>query len=358
MNVERNKGSSEHAKLHIVLLGLRERYHIVAKNHQTSDVKNAWLKESEIIPWVQTKNKESYTCWISLNDKEFGNDVIEGVKALSVFWFDIDSDRKDKTIIATEDQLKEALEKTQKIKGVIENEYAAIGFLAYSGNGFHIHFPLPRFELPDVSFRREVNKKMRIFAKAIASKANVKIDHTYDIRRVTTLIGSWNLKIPDHPLQTKWDREIFDKGYEEALKLVQKAREQNKGLLDAILNTNIAKTPATTTQTKNHFNFDKLLKKDEKLNDLYMGNWKKHSYKSRSEAEEALLVKLIGYDFSDSEIMEIMQGSQIGKWQERPDSYREHSLEKAREYEPKVRDHMLKRLRRQRRKFEEAVEAL
>jgi len=356
--MENLKLLSDHAKLHIALLGPRERYHIVAKNHQTSDVKNAWLKESEIMPWVQTKNKEGYTCWISLNDKDFENDAIEGVKALSVFWLDIDSDRKDKTIIATEDQLKKALKKAQKIKGVIENEYAALGFLAYSGNGFHTHFPLPRFELPDVSFRCEVNKKMRIFAKNISAKAKVEIDHTYDIRRVTTLIGSLNLKIPDKPLQTRWDREVFDKGYEEALKLVERAREQNKILLESILATNIAKTPATTTQIKNHFNFDKLLKKDEKLNDLYMGNWKKHSYKSRSEAEEALLVKLIGYDFSDLEIMEIMQGSQIGKWQERPDSYREHSLEKAREYEPKVRDHMLKRARRRRRQFEEAVEML
>ena len=350
--------NAEHVKLHIAILAPHECYHLVAKNYRTSDVKNAWLKESEIIPWVKQKNREGYTCWISLNDKDFGNDTIEGVKALCVFWLDVDSDRKDKTVVATEDQLKHVLGKARKIKGAIENRYGALGFLAYSGNDFHIHSPLPRFELPTASFRREINKKMRGFAKNVASKAHVRIDHTYDIRRVTTLVGSWNLKIPDHPLQTRWDKQVFDNGYEEAFELVDRAREQNKSLLEAILNTNVAEARTARTQIRKHLNFDFLLKKDVKVNDLYIGKWQKYGYKSRSEAEEALLVKLVGYGFSDSEIMQIMEGSKIGKWLERPDSYREHSLEKAREYEPKLRKHTLKRLRRQRRQFEKAVEML
>ena len=345
-------------QLHLKILGPRSQYCLVSKNHQTRHVETVWLPKPEIYPYVEAKNKEGYTCWVSLNDKEQGRDTIRGVKTLCVLWFDVDSNRQDKSKLATKEELKEALEKAVELQKHLEKKFNAWGYIAYSGNGYHIFFPLPFFELLGEKFRQEINDKIRLFAKQIAANCSIEIDHVYDIRRVTATIGSLNLKIPDQPLQTSWSKEVFEDGLHIALRNVDKARESNQGLLEAILNTNIAKTPEATTQIKKHLNFEKLLERDEKLKDLYMGNWRKYSYKSRSEAEEALLVKLVGYGFSDSQIMEIMEGSQIGKWQERPDSYREHSLEKAREYEPKLRNYMLKRLRRRRRQFEEAVEML
>src|SRR4030067_235763 len=94
--------SLEHAKLHLAILGKRELYHLVAKNHQSGKVINAWLKENQIITWALEKNNEGLTCWVSLNDKEDANDSIEGIQALNVFWLDIDSKRNDKTTPATE----------------------------------------------------------------------------------------------------------------------------------------------------------------------------------------------------------------------------------------------------------------
>lgn len=322
---------TEHAKFHIAILGSREYYCLVAKNYETDDVKTFWLAEDQIIAWVKQNNERGYTCWISLNDKNFGNDAIAGVKALNDFWLDVDSKRPNKNVVATKEQLEEALRRAEKLKASIESEYSAIGFLAYSGNGFHLHFPLPRFEMPGESFREEINEKVRAFAKQVSAKFNIEIDRTYDIRRVTTLIGSLNLKIPTEPLQTAWDKQIFSGGFEQALRLVESARQQNKTLLEAILNVKLF-APTITPQVKSHPRFEELLKHDEKLRDLYEGDWQKHGYKSRSEAEEALLVKLLAYGFSDEEIIRMMENSKIGKWQEKEDGYKKLSLKKAHEY--------------------------
>ena len=75
-----------------------------------------------------------------------------------------------------------------------------------------------------------MNKKVRAFAKKEAKIANVKIDNTYDISQRTTLIGTQNKKL-EIPIQTSWDKEYFEKGLDEALKLVDNARSQNKQLL-------------------------------------------------------------------------------------------------------------------------------
>ncbi len=224
------------AKLHLAILGKRDLYHAVAKNYENGKVVNAWLRESEITDWALEKNGEGYTCWVSLNDKEEGEDSIEGVKALNVFWLDIDSKRNSKTIPATKEQLKETLQRAQNLKEQIENEYAAKGFLACSGNGYHIFFPLPRFELVGAGFRREINQKVKQFAKQASEKVNAEIDSTYDIRRVTTLIGSPNLKIPTSPLETQW---ITNSEQERPTSVteVDQARIANRVLLEAILNT-------------------------------------------------------------------------------------------------------------------------
>jgi len=63
-----------------------------------------------------------------------------------------------------------------KLKEYIEHEYKAVGFMASSGNGFHIHFPLPRYPLVGVKFRREVNAKVTAFAKRVSANAGVEID--------------------------------------------------------------------------------------------------------------------------------------------------------------------------------------
>jgi len=318
--------SLEHAKLHLAILGKRELYHLVAKNHQSGKVINAWLKENQIIAWALEKNNEGLTCWVSLNDKEDANDSIEGIRALNVFWLDIDSKRNDKTTPATEGQLKESLQRAQNLKSLIETECLAEGFLACSGNGFHLFFPLPRFELLGEGFRREINHKVKLFAKKASAKVNAQIDSTYDIRRVTTLIGSFNLKIAQAPLKTCW-RQDFSTGQ------VEQARSKNRALLETILNTKEENQEPSNSQSQtNHPVLDELLMEDAKLSDLFGGNWQKYGYKSRSEAEQAVVTKLVLKGLNDSEIDVAMQSCGIGKWREKEQSYRALSIEHARKH--------------------------
>lgn len=327
-----------HAKLHLAILGERQVYHTTAKNYGTKQIKNEFLKQSEVIPVLMNWNKNGFTTWLSINDKE--EDKITGVIALQDFWLDIDSRPKGvDDRIATNDELQKALDAAIKIKKYIENNYAAIGYLAKSGNGFHIHFPLPRFNLP-LESREQVNKKVRTFAKAAAKVADVKIDNTYDIARRTTLIGTANNKLPGQPLQTSWEDTVFEKGLNAALEAVERARSQNQKLLNDILcaQEEKPKTNYAVTPKQQHIDIEQLCQLDLKFYDLYKVANKenklhvsKYSYKSRSEAEASIVTRLVLEGFNDEEIAQVMENCSLGKWQERPDAYRTLTLQNARQ---------------------------
>lgn len=327
-----NAEQYEQAQLHLAILGPRPVYHVTAKNHITKDVKNDFLKKEEVAPILASLNDKGYTTWVSINPKE--KDCIEGVTALADFWLDIDARPKgidDRP--ATPEEMQEALERSCKLKNFIENQYAALGFMANSGNGFHIHFPLPIFDLP-FELRAKVNKKVTAFAKTVSATVKAEIDRTYDISRRTTLIGTENKKLVNHPIQTQWDKDLLSDGLESALKYIENAREQNKDLLAAILATEEIQTKKTAAYlpTEKHADLEQLLRYDQKLYDLLKaGDFKKYGYNSRSEAEEAILVKLVMEGFTDPELNAIMETCALGKWQEKGDSYRNLSIEHARE---------------------------
>jgi len=90
--------------------------------------------------------------------------------------------------------------------------------------------------------------------------------------------------------------------------------------------------------------FRELLRKDEKLRKLFKGELErkgkkkrilhfedgsKQIYDSRSEAEHALIHKLLYYEIPEDQIRLIMQKSKIGKWNESHQQYRDHTFEKA-----------------------------
>jgi P4 family phage/plasmid primase-like protien len=329
--IEQTMDKRSHAELHLAILGERTVYHITAKNYSTNDVKNDFLKRQDVISVLQNLNEKGYTAWVSINNKEV--DSVEGVTHLCDFWVEVDARPKGvEDRPATKEELQVALIKSEKLKNYIENQFAAIGFMASSGNGFHIHFPLPYFELlPE--HRSEVNEKVKNFAKEISKKSDVKIDHTYDISRRTTLIGTLNQKIPGAPLQTSWRKEIFDNGLEEALKLVDKARTQNKHFLDAIISYEKTKPSKQTVQPiQNHIDIETLCQTNPKVHDLYkVGDFAKYNFKSRSEAEESLLTILAMEGYSDEELTTLMESCALGKWQEKGEAYHILSLAHARQ---------------------------
>jgi len=315
------------------VIGERPKYHITAKNYRTGEVVNTWLSKDQILSKLQEWTDKGFTIWVSFNEIEEGKDSIEGVSKICDLWFDIDSERKDKAKPATDEEIQEALDRALKLKNFIEREYKAQGFLAKSGNGVHLHFPLPCYPLIGERFRLEVNEKLRNFAIRAATNAGVKIDHTYDLRRVSTIIGTYNQKIPSVPLKTKWDKQFFNYPLEHVLENVRTARKVNKGLLEAILNekSEVRKDEGAEFSGETFERLKSLRLADQKLDDLLDGVLK--GYKSRSEAEEALAVKLVSNGFSRSQVFYIMQNiSKIGKWKENNEKYWTRTYERAVEW--------------------------
>ena len=324
--------TQDHALFHLAILGERRLYHTTAKhNKNPNDIKNEFLKKEEVIPILFNWNNQGYSTWLSINDKE--EDSVKGVKALCDFWVECDARPKGiEDRPATKEEMQIALAKTVKLKGYIENNFAAIGFMAKSGNGFHIHFPLPIFELP-LEMRKEVNEKVKNFTKEISKKADVKVDNTYDISRRTTLIGTLNQKILGAPLQTSWEQDILKDGLEAALKLVDHTRTQNKQLLDSIIAYEKPKTTKQeVTPTTNHIDIETLCQTNPKIHDLYKaGDYQKYGFPSRSEAEESLLTILVMEGYLDEELTTLMTSCALGKWQEKGEQYHILSLSHARQ---------------------------
>ncbi len=334
------KISYDHAQVHLAILGHREKYLVTAKNHSTGEVLNYNLIQKEIIPKAEELNNKGFCVWVSLNPKIY--DGTSGVSSLADFWLDIDRPKKtkDSDKPATKIELQEALERARTLEQHIEKEYNAIGFLAYSGNGYHLHFPLPITPI-DPKQCATINLQVRAFAKKVAQTIGKEIDSTYDINRKTTLIGSQNLKIQNAPLNTSWDSMIIEEGLEKALSYVQTAREQNKNLLEAILNTSPqGQTFATASISKELSEelkivpeFSKILEKNITFKEVFSipEKWQTYNFKSRSEAEQYLCIELMRYGYNPAKVREAMKLSQVGKWNnpKTEQQYRDHTITKA-----------------------------
>ncbi len=321
--------NSEDIERHLNILGPREFYCLVTRNFKTKDVQTVWLPKNKVVPWTKEMNASGYQVWISINNKALEKDSLEGVVSLDDFFIDVDAERKEKNKLASNDELIGAFDKIAKVKEHLNREYGAEAYVALSGNGWHIHLPLPKHSFDTYNSKVETNLKLKKFREKIAGASGVVVDPVHDLRRLAALIGSLNLKIPDMPRLTAWCRPT-DREPD-----IEKARAKNALLLQAILEMPIMENTESCdaeNQLTNHADLGELLKADHKLADLYEGNWKEYKFKTRSEAEQSLLLRLVQYSFSDTEILKAMENSKIGKWQERDDSYRTHSIRKAREF--------------------------
>ena len=322
-----------------------EKYHIPPNSPFKA---TEWVSRDQLFDKIKEMQDKGWSVWVSLNEKERGSDKIEGVKAIHTIWFDFDSPRESKARPATDEEKRVAFEQAKRFKEWMEQKYNVRGFLACSGNGYHLFFPVPRFELPGHNFRKEFNKKQGLWMKKLREESGIEFDTTTDIRRVTQPIGFPNMKIPNHPIPTFWVDDFTFQDIEEARKL-------NRVLINEILDTEI-KQEVVVIQAKSHPKFEELLEKYEKIRDLYNGDWQKYGYPSRSEAEQAIVTFLCGHDFSDEEIHQIMMQCKIGKWQEKGDAYRKITIQKGRIYASReeTKEVKLKRVREEKTKKEES----
>jgi putative DNA primase/helicase len=300
-----------------------KKYHLPA----TSPLKKTeWVSKEELERALQLYVDRNWTVWVSLNDKEIGVDKIEGVNRIRVIWFDFDAPRVDKSKPATDNERADALSRAKKMREFLSG-FNFRGFIACSGNGYHLFYPVD-FNLPGVEFRKEFNQKLKRVYQRIKEKTGIEFDTTTDIRRVTQPIGFLNLKIPGVPLKTYWVDSFTRED-------IERARKANFALVEQILNAKLEEESPKIEVKTEHPAFEELLKANKKVRDLYAGYWGKYAYKSRSEAEQALITILFAEGFSEAEIKEVMEGCKIGKWQEEAESYRALTLKKGKQYADK-----------------------
>jgi hypothetical protein len=314
------------AEIHLAILGDRQNYWTFQKNFTTEQSQVRVYQKNQVLDAAQQANLSGYSFWISLNPKTGDGNI--NVTHIADYWIEIDARPSGVTDRpATTQELATAKEQTETLKTHFERAYGAKCFIAYSGNGYHLHFPLTVTELIE-SQRLNVNTKICQFTEQIVNTTGVKVDTCTDLNRKTALIGSYNVKLPSHPLKTYWLPDCLPS---DVFGAINYSRTQNQKLLDTILATSIEQQQTTKRDiTKPHLKLEEILKQDQKLNDLYNGNWKQYGYPTRSEAEAAVLTILFGrYGFSTDEAREAMKSCKIGKWQERPGSYRETTLQHA-----------------------------
>jgi hypothetical protein len=198
--------------------------------------------------------------------------------------------------------------------------------MAMSGNGYHLYFCIPEIKL-NSSNRDEVEDKIKVFFKYLAERYSddkVKVDSTWDLPRIVKIIGTKSIKGRD----TK-DRPFRYSTLEEDI-----VRREDERLLKDL-------NDCLTAQKEDSFErlppyikpdgskFKKVCEVSQIIKDLFEGRWQTYNYASRSEAEMALCSMLARKGFSRLDVRNIMRRSKIGKWKEKPESYRKVTLDKA-----------------------------
>jgi len=261
--------------------------------------------------------------YAGVNERKTQSGKSEDVTKLSVIPIDVDPIRP-KGASSTEEQLKLAQRKMEKIKAWLKENFNCKPFITMSGNGYHIYIKIPPITIDE--FNREVvTAKLKAFINEVQKKFNdkkVRIDSTYDLPRVMKVPGTMSVK-----------GDIW-----RLCKIIEANDEPCKEVREYLAKIRIEEPQGGEFYlgAKKEEDFEAILKKDPKLKDLFEGKWEQYGFPSRSEAEQSLLTKLVFYGFSEDAIRAIMNRAKIGKWREKGEAYKRMSIRKAIEF---VRKH-------------------
>lgn len=269
----------------------------------------------------------------------------------------IDADVKDKRKIngvSTPEDKQVAYETMQQIRNKFEKDInLRFSAIFDTGNGYHGAIPLSvslegfftgknEDENKDLWDKSDIRGRLVRIEKIAKEFSNdvVEIDViTKDISRRIKVSGTHNVKPGIQPENYRMSR-IAD-FYEDAL--TDLIIQGNTDVFNALEPVKEEITAPVTSATPKIQDLERLLKKDKKLRELYSGDWNREPYSlkdngtprerwTRSEAEHAILCKLIWYELPQDQIFQIMEGCKIGKWQESPDSYKESQYRSAVRY--------------------------
>jgi len=276
--------------------------------------------EREFIQVIEKWNGEKQI-YVGINERKKNGSSARDVKYLALTVLDIDPNR-EKNSNSNPVELARAILRTNSIQKYLKSN-GIISFRAMSGNGCQLWIPFEPIEVTDQN-RNLLNDKIQNFQSHVIDKFSyqkVKVDQIGDLARIIKVIGSVAVKAP----HTKERPQRLSKWIDKPKKI------PNPGFWDFVnkikLSKNIKVSPSPIEKIP--CTSDEVFKiPDKKLQYLLKGNCE--NYKSRSEAEMALVCKLIYWNYTKEQVFELMENkSQIGKWKEKPISYKNLTYEKA-----------------------------
>ena len=257
--------------------------------------------------------------YVGVNERATKEGKAENVGRLSIIPLDVDPVRP-KGEASTDTELELARQKILQIKSWLKENFDCSAFITMSGNGFHIFIKIPPVGLDDFN-RPVIQQKLEIFVHQVQDKFNddrVRIDSTFDLPRVMKCPGTLSVKGDNAPERPR-----------RMCQIVESNDVPCTDVLNYLIQLKTGEKAEFKLGDKTQADFDALLQKDKKLRDLFEGKWEKYKFASRSEAEQSLVTKLVSCEFSEEAINAIMSETKIGKWNEKTESYRLRSIEKA-----------------------------
>ena len=292
---------------------------LIESNSEKSEIISKFVKNEEDFVKVCCEFSGSkFNVYVGINERTVNGTKDGDVVTVKTTCLDIDSIRA-KNVSSTKEQIKEAKKIAKKICADIVSRGFKKPSLAFSGNCFQIWIQLKPIDITDEN-REEIKLKLKAFEKEIRDKfetKDVRVDSVHNPSRIMKVIGVLSVKGEIHRL-SKWIHYSEDGNDEK--------------LTDYILSlpTEKVELPKNNIIIDNEY-IKKIIDSDPKIKQLYNGNIE--GYKSRSEAEEALVCKLVIKGITDYAVIDtIMCLCKIGKWKNSKPAYREITYRKAIEF--------------------------
>ena len=310
-----------------------------------SNPKSSWSEfvhnEDEFVELCKEHNGKKKVC-AGIHERRAGGTKTSDVVAAKTIVIDIDSVRPGKGLPATDEELAAAEDVADTIIEDCKERGLVPPIKVCSGNGYHLYFCVPELAVTDEN-RDVVGKVLKDFTRDLANRYSTPradIDNIADLARIIQAPGTMNIK-GDATAERPHRLSRF------VTSVDPDAPRQEDVTLHGVLIQNIVhgtvgacvvtcKTSDTTLDEKAlQAKLDHIMQYNTKARSLMDGDI--GGYKSRSEAEQALAVILVRDGIrSKNEIDTAMRQSELGKWSDAGDSYRECTYRKAVEFAEQI----------------------
>jgi len=287
-------------------------------NHTT--LLNATFNQKEALLQAERFNGKGLVM-VNLNEHEAGSTTTASIKRVTNLVIDVDVEKKEKYVSSKEDK-KEAIE----IAGRIVKDLQLTDYIkADTGNGCSIFI---KVDLPNnkatADFYTNINNKLA----EVYSTERAKIDRSVkDLNRRYKIIGTLNRK-DTAELETRKSKILEQQEAGKVEKQQQILKEYAKDLIEVE-----TKVKVNTVDISNEFTklVNNITKNQPTIKRLLKGNYSEKRYKSNSEAEQALINKLVHAGILDYESINniLTNYSRIGKWRTAPQQYKDITYKKA-----------------------------